>query len=155
GKLALATESRVGLLLASEQQVKPGQTGIMAFEVDNPIEDDNPTAAVLLQFADVDQHMRVTATPDANGQIGIEFEVDGDLCENLCNTRINVSMTAAVELDDGGISKHLDTTMVVDCREDGDADACEKTSDGTNEPGKDGGAAGGNRDASVAVDPAD
>jgi hypothetical protein len=155
GAMELASEDRVEVLLAAEQVMTPGRAGIMALGVDNPIADDEPARATLMQFGEVDQHVRVPTdeSVDGEGDLNFEFELDDDVCEDLCAGLIEVPITIALELEGGDVSKHLKTQLTIDCREEGSG-SCEGSSSGrdggADEPG--GGGPGG-RDGSVTVSP--
>jgi hypothetical protein len=105
----------------------PGRGGLMALGVDNPIEDDKPARATLMQFGDVEEHVRVPTdeSVEGEGDLNFEFELGDDVCEGLCAERIEVPITIALELKGGDVSKHLKAVITVDCRDDGDEDACE------------------------------
>jgi hypothetical protein len=146
GAMGLATEDRVELVLESEQVVHPGEAGLMPLEVDNPIEDDNAGAAVLMQFADADQHVRVPTkkSVDGPGDLNFEFSIDDSVCNGLCATTIDVPITLALELDDGDIGKHEKTSIKVDCSKKGSKAACNSGNPGS---GGKAGSSGGSRDS--------
>lgn len=156
GAMGLATEDQVEALLPEDQVVRPGRAGIMPIDVDNPIEDDKPARATLMQFGEVEQHVRVPnkSSVEGTGDLNFEFEIDADACKGLCAERIEVPVTIALELTGGDISKHSKTTIVIDCRKDGDPDACEdEPSGGDRDAGSSGAGGSGGRDGSVPVDP--
>jgi len=157
GAMELASEERVEVVLATDQVMRPGRAGIMALDVDNPVADDKPAQATLMQFGEVEQHVRVPTdeSVDGAGDLNFEFQLDDDACEGLCAALIEVPITVALELEGGDISKHLKTQITLDCREDGSQAACE----GSSSPGgRDGGAGdpgsgAGGRGGSVSVSP--
>ncbi|HMI90178.1 MAG TPA: LDL receptor domain-containing protein [Polyangiales bacterium] len=156
GAMELASEDRVEVVLAADQVMQPGRGGIMALDVDNPIAEDKPPRASLMQFGDVEQHVRVPTSEsvDGAGDLNFEFELDEDACNGLCAELIEVPIVVALELKGGDISKHLQTTITLDCREDGSRAACE----GSGSSGRDGGAGeagsgASGRDGGVAISP--
>ena len=157
GAMGLATEDRVEVILPEDQVVRAGRVGIMPLVVDNPLAEDKPERAALMQFGEVEQHVRVPTSRSVAGEsdLNFEFELDADACKGLCAERIEVPVRIALELSGGDISKHLKTTIAIDCREDGDPDACDDAPGSGRRDGGSGaaGSGGGQRDGSVPISP--
>lgn len=159
GAMGIATEDQVEVLLASEQVVHPGEAGLMPLEVDNPIADDKAEQAVLMQFGDVDQHVRVATKKSVNGpgDLNFEFSLDDAVCNGLCATTIEVGVTLALELEGGDIGKHEKTSIKVDCSKKGSKAACNSGasgkggSGGARDGGVDTGSGSSGRDGSVPI----
>lgn len=140
GEIPDTSEDTVSL--KQEDQVlslEPDTAEILALEVDNPGEGDNPVESTLMQFeGDEDHHVEVpkgTGGGDAGTDAGagantinIDFMVDGDVCAKLCDDTFTITMVQAVKLKKGGISKHLKRTIKLDCSKKGDHSACPKES---------------------------
>jgi hypothetical protein len=149
GDIPATSESAVSL--RQEDQVltlAPMATQILALEVDNPDEEDDPVTATLMQFEGDDDDKKHIEVPKKSGsgtdggaasEINIDFTVGDDVCEKLCNDTFTISMIQAVKLKKGGISKHLKRTIKLDCTADGDPDLCE---DEPSSGSKDGGTSG-------------
>jgi hypothetical protein len=103
----------------------PGNAGLMALDVDDP--DKRGATATLMQFGDDDRHLSVPVPDDYDGgPIDNPFTVDGELCEGLCDTVYSVLVSLAVELQDGSITDTTESSIIVDCLQDGDPLACDE-----------------------------
>jgi hypothetical protein len=138
------------VMLAQDDDVLrlvPGETSLMALEVDNPEESEDPVESTLLQFEESDDHVEVTRdAPDGGAadpsQIQISFDVADDICEGLCNLIYEISMNQAVKLESGDVSKTLARVFELDCTDDGDPKLCEEEDDEPEDAGTNGGNAG-------------
>jgi hypothetical protein len=136
--------------LRQEDQVlslAPKTAQILALEVVNPDEEDDPVVATLMQFeGDEEKHVEVPKDSGGDagteGEISIAFEVGDEVCAKLCNDTFTITMIQAVKLSSGKISKHLERVIKLDCSEDGDPDLCEKD-DKPSSGGKGGTSSGG------------
>lgn len=135
--------------------LSPGQTNvIMSIEVDNADEDGDPVVATLIQFTGANKHVEVEARRKSTGSggkpmIDNRFSVAADVCDGLCNKQFTVKMTETSKLESGKIGAHVVRSLLLDCSEDGDENACmEPVGDETqttidpNQAGTDGGAYG-------------
>lgn len=136
------------VMLAQDDDVVrllPGEAALMALEVENPDEGDDPVESILLQFEESDDHIEVTReTPDGGAadpsHIEIGFDVSDAICERLCNLIYEVSMNQAVKLASGGVSRKLARVFALDCTDDGDPKLCAE--DEPKDAGTSGGSAG-------------
>lgn len=103
--------------------IEPGDTGLMALQVEDP--KDRDIDATLMQFGQVEKHLRVPAM-EVQGSDILEnnFKVAKALCAGLCDVVFTVVVTEEVEFKDGKISKPSTRQVVVDCRKDGDPGVC-------------------------------
>ena len=118
GPLPAATEPRTTLLpLGPQVVVAPMQSAIMAFEVQDP--EPRPVTATLIQFEDAESYVRVPPQEGEGANIVIENPLIAaeDLCEGLCDAIFTVTVSEAVELEDGSISAVSTRQIVVDCDE--------------------------------------
>jgi hypothetical protein len=122
--------------LRQEDQVlslAPNTAQIMALEVENPDEDEDPVTATLMQFeGDDENHIEVPkktgGDAGAADEISLMFTVNDDVCAELCNDTFEITMIQAVKLKSDKVSRHLKRTIKLDCSDDGDPDKCEDTS---------------------------
>lgn len=112
------------LPLGGSTVASPGGGGIMALEVDDP--EGRAPAATLMQFGGSDEHLRVPVPDDQEGDV-IEnvFTAPEDLCEGLCNTLYSMTVLVAIELEGGEVGPAVEQTIVIDCTEHGDPEACD------------------------------
>jgi len=157
GSMPDANASDVRLYpLEETPSMSPGDVSLMALDVDNPDEVDDPVEATLVQFGRAARdHVEVgrgnkSAEPVSGEQPRLEnrFTVDDDICETLCNKRHAVKLFEAARTLNGKVGRHQERTLVLDCSEHGSPDHCPNGNDddpGT-EPGgdidPDGGSAG-------------
>ncbi len=127
GPLPTTTEPRATLLpLGPQVVVEPMASAIMAFEVQDP--EQRPVMATLIQFEDAESYVRVPPQEGEGANIVIENPLiaSDDLCEGLCDAIFTVTVSEAVEFADGTVSAVSTRQIVVDCREAGDREACDK-----------------------------
>ena len=149
------TSNEKVMLRQSEDKVrlKPGATSLMALEVENPDEADDPVESTLLQFEESDDHIEVarSSASDAGTDAGmsdpshleLNFEVGDNVCEGLCNTIFEIEMKQAVKLAGGDVSQTLSRIFELDCTDDGDPKKCPKAAKpDAGSAGKTGGGAG-------------
>ena len=104
---AIPDPSAESVKLSQENQsssLAPGDSEILALEVDNPDQDEDPVAATLLQFEDdEDHHIEVPFSDENDAGMGadgisIPFKVDSNVCDKLCNKRFTINLIQAVKL---------------------------------------------------------
>jgi len=135
--------------LAENVIMSPGADSIMALEVVNPDEADDPVTATLVFFARGRSHVEVAArvkSPvgaqvrgDGDGdaadpvdpveastrsRIDNAFSVGDDVCDALCDKIFAIEVTEVATLAGGGVGGQSTRTLVLDCRTAGDAAAC-------------------------------
>ncbi len=121
--LPAPSDGNVNLIeLGPVSLLEPGGVEILAFEVEDP--DDREVVATLLQFGDSESHLRGPAEA-IDGVVANELETDDTLCEGLCAGVITAHVSVAVELEDGVISPAIEMEIAIDCRDEGDEDACD------------------------------
>jgi hypothetical protein len=135
----------------------PGDTSLMALDVDNPDEADDPLEATLVQFGEaVADHVEVARAskggePPVQGErsrLENRFSVQADICDLLCNKRYTVKLFEAGKTRSGKVGKHRQRTLVLECTELGDPNRCPKGD--ADDPGSEpmtGGDSGTRRDA--------
>jgi hypothetical protein len=137
-----------------------GGESIMSLDADNPDEDTDPVAAMLMQFDGSDEHFEAdveasgsdAGTADAGTSTGtkhysVSFTVDDSICKNFCKGSFDGAMLAALKLKKGGITKHLKRPFKLDCTKEG-AETCEKDKESTKkDAGSDNGGGGSSADA--------
>src|SRR5262249_39850878 len=118
------------LPLGPAVMVEPMDSAIMALEVQDP--EQRPVKATLIQFEDASTYHRVPPREGEGSHVVIENHmVTGEeLCEGLCDAIFTVTVSEAVELEDGEISAVSTREIVIDCREAGDPEECDEDADG-------------------------
>ncbi len=114
-------------------RLQPGQESTMTLDVENPDEDDQPLASLLLQFEGSKSHIEVPRGDNVSGadagagdlHVELPFSVAADICEQLCDRRHASVLIMAVTLEDGSVSRHEERVIELDCRQDGDPDRCD------------------------------
>ena len=121
-----ASDEAVQLLSDSFDPLLPGTADLLPFVEDNP-HDDDASEFVLLSFGDEDGHVEVPVSKSVShepGELSFSYELDEAVCEELCNRRYTIALTAAIKLESDGIGKHLESEVVLDCRTRGSAEQC-------------------------------
>jgi hypothetical protein len=113
-------------------RLAPGESSLMPFDFENPDEDTNPVAAVLMQFEGADSYSRVPVESSVSGPAELNFElvVADDVCAELCNQVFMLNLIAALKLEDDSVGAHSEIGLTLDCRDQGDPELCE----GSGEP---------------------
>jgi len=132
GFLPDSTAPEVQLLpLEAELLMSPGDTSLMALELDNPGEAEDPVEATLVQFGDAAKdHVEVRRLqkdePVEGGLPRVEnrFRVKDDICDSLCNKRFSVKVFEVAKTRSGKVGRHRERALVLDCSELGDASRC-------------------------------
>lgn len=111
--------------------LEPGTVSLLSFSVDNPDEEEDAVAAVLLQFEDdEDQHIEVTLEMlDAASSFEVPFTVDSNICNNLCNAKFDLRLLQKLKLQSGAIGRIARRTFSLDCTARGFEDLCESADD--------------------------
>lgn len=112
--------------------IEPGGASLMPMSVDNPDQEEHPLESTLLQFEDSDSHIEIPIGSHGNSSAGdptsveIEhpFEVESDICDQLCNRRFTTRASISVVLEDGSVSVRASLVIELDCRGGGDEAAC-------------------------------
>jgi hypothetical protein len=138
---------KVKLSGAAGLHVAPNADSLMSLDVENPDQDDNAAKNVLCQFAGSSGHSEIPVKEvladqgggddagSSGGDAGagsdtdqlhldVTFEVDGDICESLCNRRFTAQLIVAIALADGSISEQQLRSVTLDCSDDGDPKQC-------------------------------
>lgn len=137
-----------------------GGDSIMSLDADNPDEDTDPVTAMLMQFADSNEHIEAAVEPSASDggmadagtttkHYEVHFSVNDSICKNFCKGEFDGVMVQALKLKKGGITKHVERPFKLDCRDKG-AETCEADKDkgsGNKDAGEDNGGGGSNADA--------
>lgn len=127
GDIGGASNDTVMLFVADDRvELAPGGASLLAFEVDNPVGSE-PVEAVLLQFADAVEHIEVAQQVQPAAEpvsVMLDFSIDEAVCEGLCNQQLAITLSQAVRLADGAVSRIEPITVTLDCTGTGDADAC-------------------------------
>jgi hypothetical protein len=119
------TDQRAKLLpLGPTVLVLPGDDSLMALRVQDP--EARAPEATLIQFADAPSYVRVEV-PEGQGAHVVQngFSAQDDLCEGLCDAVFTVTVTEAIEFEDGAISQTTTRQIVLDCRQHGDDAECD------------------------------
>jgi hypothetical protein len=111
------TDGTVNLLSDTPfEPLEPGEGGLLPFTQDNPNADDDASSAVLLQFGDDDRHIEVPVSRSVGEMDALSFaySLDEEVCEELCNRRYTIALSAAIKLQSGGIGTLDDAAIVLD-----------------------------------------
>lgn len=136
--------------LSTQVVVSPGMTSIMAIEVDNADEADDPVIATLIQMKNASGHVEVPtqrrddAAPmppgdgdgDGDGdvaptkrRIDNSFTAKLGICDKLCNKIFATEVSEVAKRRSGSIGKRNRRTLVLDCREAGKRNRCADNDD--------------------------
>jgi hypothetical protein len=125
GSLPRPTASGIALLARGPTvAILPSARELLPLEVHDP--DQRQVVATLIQFEDATAYVRVPL--DQAGRVTLienEINATDDLCAGLCNAIFSVTLTEAVEFEDGRVSATTTRRVVIDCRGSGEASACD------------------------------
>lgn len=112
--------------------MSPGQTSLMSLNLFNPHADD-PVVATLLQFGVSPDHVRVPVPGKSGsaGDVDNPGKLSDQVCEGLCARAYLVKVVEALELQSGKIGKHAERTVLLECRDDPMAVACDGDEEAT------------------------
>jgi len=135
GAIPATTDEDVTVAPLDETVImSPGSSNIMAIEIENPEGDADPVIATLVQFRGESRHIEVQArdqTAEAQTRVRVDnaFEVESDVCDQLCNETFFVTVTEVALLESGAVGASATRTIELDCNDAGDADLCGGGSD--------------------------
>jgi hypothetical protein len=130
GLIPASNSSDVSLLPAGGDTVEPGADSLMSFDV---VPGGTAVDSALLQFTGASRYVKVKsgsfggAPADAamsSRRVMLSYAVNDSVCTELCDTTYDLKVTQAVSWPKGRVSKHVTTTVTLDCRNTGDHAKC-------------------------------